>query len=40
METDSINVLLGTFEKGGNKVGTFSPILKEKPSQKLSERVY
>ena len=37
---DSINVLLGTIEKGGNKVGTFLPILKEKPSQKSSERVY
>ena len=35
---DSINVLLGTIEKGGNKVGTFLPTLKEKPPQKSSER--
>lgn len=35
---DSINVLLGTIEKGGNKVETFLPTLKEKPPQKSSER--
>lgn len=38
METDNINVLLGTIEKCSTNVVPNTVVLKEKPSQNPSER--